>query len=105
MQHRPESRSEQAFSGGLLQALSVSGLMSPVWLHRVNDVPLDGVEWWRVVAVEGTCGSRLVFIAEQLAESFARFLLADCCQTVLLERWREGERTDVRFVAPVPGAR
>ncbi|RTL69283.1 MAG: hypothetical protein EKK41_14200 [Hyphomicrobiales bacterium] len=59
---------------------------------------VDALEWWHVAAVQGARGARLMFVSEALAEGFAEFLLADCCESVLVEHWRDGEQIGARLM-------
>lgn len=59
-------------------------------------------EWWRVVEIAPLRRARLIFIEEEAAETFARYLVAERDEPVLLEHWRDGECIDVRIVARPP---
>ena len=52
------------------------------------DEPALGVlEWWRVVDVDREVGRRMLFIEQEPAEEFARYLLSEASTYVHLEHW------------------
>lgn len=70
---------------------------------RVWDAEGDvetGLDWWRVVAMDNAC-RRVLFVDQEDAEAFARYLLATTAATlVVLERWCDGERMDYHVLLP-----
>ena len=59
------------------------------------------LEWWRVADFERATNRRMLFVEEEAATDFARHLVDESGEQVLLEHWRNGDLIGLRLVVHV----